>query len=86
MVWIILIVAGLFLDGVGAILFVKPFLHKIALNPRKSSKEKAEKLESTRPRKEKIKDAKFVWWGVGLLIFGFILQIIGNIVQALSNQ
>ena len=79
-----LIITGLLLDMVGAGLIVSPIL-----SLRKMSQDELDRQalfnSVGRHVKQVNRNQILAWSGLGFLIFGFILQIIGNYIQYLNT-
>jgi len=73
-----IIMFGLFLDAIGAVLIVFPFLNMyIVRRDRVTGKEEAIQRDAPVRRVQ-----WYAWWGVGFLVVGFLFQAYGVWLQS----
>jgi len=80
-VWIIL--SGLVLDIAGAFLIISPLLKLVKMNYPEGDPKGSELglVDMKHGYNQDVKTQQQAKWGLGLLIFGFILQGVGNFLQ-----
>ena len=74
-----IIMFGLFLDAIGAVLIVFPFLNQFIVHrDRKTNVVTSEETKKVSPRVIQW----YAWWGVGFLVAGFLFQAYGVWLQS----
>jgi len=75
-----IIVIGLVLDVIGVILIINPWMYAKSWTPKRVRDEFVEGISENPEAEKRNKQRKLMIIGFSLLIFGFLFQIVGNLM------